>query len=106
MNANEVIANRISQIKGTAIGSKDPVHPNDHVNQGQSSNDTFPTAMHIAAGVAIKEDLLPALEKLQASLAAKAKEFHDILKIGRTHLMDATPVRLGQEFGGFAMQLE
>ncbi|MGI9244011.1 MAG: class II fumarate hydratase [Verrucomicrobiales bacterium] len=106
MNANEVIANRISQIVGTPIGSKEPVHPNDDVNQGQSSNDTFPTAMHIAAGVAIKEELIPSLTKLQASLAAKAEEFHSVLKIGRTHLMDATPVRLGQEFGGFAMQLE
>ena len=106
MNANEVIANRISQIAGTPIGSKEPVHPNDHVNRSQSSNDTFPTAMHIAAGVAIKQDLIPALTKLQSSLAAKAEEFHDVLKIGRTHLMDATPVRLGQEFGGFAMQLE
>jgi fumarate hydratase class II len=106
MNANEVIANRISQIAGTAIGSKVPVHPNDHVNQGQSSNDTFPTAMHIAAGVALKNDLIPALEALQASLGKKAVEFYDVLKIGRTHLMDATPVRLGQEFGGYAKQLE
>jgi fumarate hydratase class II len=106
MNANEVIANRCSQLAGTPIGSKEPIHPNDHVNQGQSSNDTFPTAMHIATGVALKNDLLPALTSLQASLEAKAKEFHDVLKIGRTHLMDATPVRLGQEFGGFAKQIE
>ena len=106
MNANEVIANRCSQLAGTPIGSKEPVHPNDHVNQGQSSNDTFPTAMHIAAGVALKQQLIPSLEKLQASLDAKAKEFHEVLKIGRTHLMDATPVRLGQEFGGYAKQVE
>jgi fumarate hydratase class II len=106
MNANEVIANRCSQIAGEAIGSKKPIHPNDHVNQGQSSNDTFPTAMHIAVGVALKEDLFPALDGLQKSLAKKAKAFHDVLKIGRTHLMDATPVRLGQEFGGYAKQIE
>ena len=106
MNANEVIANRCSQIAGKPIGSKDPVHPNDHVNQGQSSNDTFPTAMHIATGVAIKDTLVPSLEKLQSSLQKKSEEFHDILKIGRTHLMDATPVRLGQEFGGYAKQVE
>ncbi|HBM77623.1 MAG TPA: aspartate ammonia-lyase [Verrucomicrobiales bacterium] len=108
MNANEVIANRCAQIAGVEIDAdreKKPVHPNDHVNQGQSSNDTFPTAMHIAAGVALKEDLIPTLEGLQDSLQSKALEFHDILKIGRTHLMDATPVRLGQEFGGYAMQL-
>ncbi len=106
MNANEVIANRCSQLAGKPIGSKEPVHPNDHVNQGQSSNDTFPSAMHIAAGVALQNDLLPALTKLQTSLEAKAKEFHAVLKIGRTHLMDATPVRLGQEFGGYAKQVE
>lgn len=108
MNANEVIANRCAQIAGVEIDAdreKKPVHPNDHVNQGQSSNDTFPTAMHIAAGVALKEDLIPTLEDLQHSLQSKALEFHDVLKIGRTHLMDATPVRLGQEFGGYAMQL-
>ncbi len=106
MNANEVIANRCSQIAGTAIGSKEPVHPNDHVNQCQSSNDTFPTAMHIAVGRALKEDLIPSLEALSGSLDAKAQEFHDVLKIGRTHLMDATPVRLGQEFGGYARQAD
>ena len=108
MNANEVIANRCAQIAGVEIDADretKPVHPNDHVNQGQSSNDTFPTAMHIAAGVALKEDLLPALTALRNSLQAKASEFHEVLKIGRTHLMDATPVRLGQEFGGYAMQL-
>ncbi len=109
MNANEVIANRCAQLAGAAEDSghgEKPVHPNDDVNQGQSSNDTFPTAMHIAAGVALKEDLLPALLSLRDSLQAKAGEFHDVLKIGRTHLMDATPVRLGQEFGGYAMQLQ
>ena len=108
MNANEVIANRCAQIAGVEIDADretKPVHPNDHVNQGQSSNDTFPTAMHIAAGVALKEDLLPALTALRNSLQSKASEFHEVLKIGRTHLMDATPVRLGQEFGGYAMQL-
>ncbi|MFM1560602.1 MAG: class II fumarate hydratase [Roseibacillus sp.] len=108
MNANEVIANRCAQLAGVAIDAgrdERPVHPNDHVNQGQSSNDTFPTAMHIATGVALKNDLLPSLEALRDSLAAKAEEFHGVLKIGRTHLMDATPVRLGQEFGGYAMQV-
>ena len=108
MNANEVIANRCAQIAGVdtdAGRDEKPVHPNDHVNQGQSSNDTFPTAMHIAAGVALKEDLLPSLEALNSTLRAKSREFHDVLKIGRTHLMDATPVRLGQEFGGYATQL-
>ncbi len=106
MNANEVIANRCSLIAGKPIGSKDPVHPNDHVNQGQSSNDTFPAAMHIAVAVSLQHELAPALEALQKSLEAKSKEFHDVLKIGRTHLMDATPVRLGQEFAGFARQVE
>ena len=93
MNANEVIANRCSQLAGTAIGSKEPVHPNDHVNQGQSSNDTFPTAMHIATGVALKEELLPAVEALQESLAAKAKEFHGVLKIGRRLATRWAPTR-------------
>jgi fumarate hydratase class II len=106
MNVNEVIANRCSQIAGKAIGSKDPVHPNDHVNQSQSSNDTFPTAMHIATARALKNQLAPALEALRDSLQAKADEFHEVLKIGRTHLMDATPVRLGQEFGGYARQVD
>ena len=109
MNANEVIANRCAQLAGVALDAgrdEKPVHPNDHVNQGQSSNDTFPTAMHIATGVALKNDLLPALEGLQASLEAKTKEFWEVLKIGRTHLMDATPVRLGQEFSGYAKQVE
>lgn len=109
MNANEVIANRCAQIAGVSLSAskeEKPVHPNDHVNQSQSSNDTFPTAMHIATGTALKHDLIPALEKLQSSLDGKAKEFHEVLKIGRTHLMDATPVRLGQEFGGFARQVD
>ncbi len=106
MNANEVIANRCSQLAGEPVGSKRPVHPNDHVNQSQSSNDTFPTAMHLAVAMLLKADLIPALEKARDSLAAKAREFHEVLKIGRTHLMDATPVRLGQEFGGYARQLD
>jgi fumarate hydratase class II len=106
MNANEVISNRACQIAGKPLGSKDPVHPNDHVNMGQSSNDTFPTAVHIAVAQELKGRLLPALETLQQSLAAKGVEFWDVLKIGRTHLMDATPVRLGQEFKGYARQAE
>jgi fumarate hydratase class II len=105
MNANEVIANRCSQLAGKAIGSKDPVHPNDHVNMGQSSNDVIPTAMHVAAGESIRNHLMPALEALEVALEHKAKEFWEIIKIGRTHLMDATPVRLGQEFGGYAKQI-
>jgi fumarate hydratase class II len=104
MNANEVIANRATQIRGGAIGSKG-VHPNDHVNLGQSSNDVIPTAMQVAACVQLKQDLLPALQTLQQSLERKAREFDKIVKSGRTHLMDATPVRLGQEFGGFASQI-
>jgi fumarate hydratase class II len=104
MNANEVIANRCAQAAGNPIGSKDPIHPNDHVNMGQSSNDTFPTAMQIAGAVAIRERLIPALERLAGALDEKAKAFDHITKIGRTHLMDATPVRLGQEFSGFAAQ--
>lgn len=106
MNANEVISNRICQLAGNPIGAKEPVHPNDHVNMGQSSNDTFPTAMHLAVGQEIKNRLVPALEKLQAALEVKAEAFWDVLKIGRTHLMDATPVRLGQEFKGYARQAE
>ena len=104
MNANEVIANRAIQIRGGTVGSKG-VHPNDHVNLGQSSNDVIPTAMQVAACVQIKEDLLPALRVLQQSLERKAREFDDIVKSGRTHLMDATPIRLGQEFSGFAAQV-
>ncbi len=106
MNANEVISNRICQIAGQPIGAKDPVHPNDHVNMGQSSNDTFPAAMHIAVAQELNKKLLPALESLHASLQKKSTEFWDVLKIGRTHLMDATPVRLGQEFKGYARQAE
>jgi fumarate hydratase, class II len=106
MNANEVISNRAIEILGGKIGSKSPVHPNDHVNMGQSSNDTFPTAMHIAAVEQIHHALVPALEHLHAALDAKAKEFADIVKIGRTHLQDATPMTLGQEFSGYACQVE
>ncbi len=105
MNANEVIANRATEILGGEVGSK-LVHPNDHVNWGQSSNDSIPTAIHIAASEAIEHDLVPALESLRASLAAKAEAFDDQVKIGRTHLQDATPVRLGQEFGGYARQVQ
>jgi fumarate hydratase class II len=105
MNANEVIANRASQLRGEKLGSKS-IHPNDHVNLGQSSNDVIPTAMQVAACVAIQNDLIPALGKLGQSLQSKAKQFDDIVKSGRTHLMDATPVRLGQEFGGYAAQVE
>ncbi|NIA25900.1 MAG: aspartate ammonia-lyase [Gammaproteobacteria bacterium] len=104
MNANEVIANRATEILGGDLGSK-LVHPNDHVNNGQSSNDVIPTAIHIAAAGAVREDLLPALGKLGASLDAKAEEFKDVVKTGRTHLMDATPVTLGQEFSGYATQV-
>ncbi|MBI1370389.1 MAG: aspartate ammonia-lyase [Planctomycetes bacterium] len=105
MNANEVIANLCSLAAGKAIGSKDPVHPNDHVNYGQSSNDTFPTAMHIAAVLLLKDQLRPALTKLHKSLSAKAKKWDKIVKIGRTHLQDATPIRVGQEFSGYAAQV-
>jgi fumarate hydratase class II len=104
MNANEVIANRATEILGGELGSK-LVHPNDHVNASQSSNDTIPTAIHVAAVAGIEADLLPALDALAEALDAKAEEFDDILKSGRTHLMDATPVRLGQEFGGYAVQV-
>ncbi|GJL85383.1 MAG: fumarate hydratase class II 1 [Micavibrio sp.] len=106
MNANEVIANRAIEILGGTIGSKDPVHPNDHVNMGQSSNDTFPTAMHIAAVEQITHELLPALKYLHAALNTKSEAFADIVKIGRTHLQDATPLTLGQEFSGYAKQIE
>src|SRR5712691_6919106 len=105
MNANEVISNRAIQILGGVVGTKKPVHPNDHVNMGQSSNDVIPSAMHVAAMESIERSLIPALRKLQRSLAAKAKEFDSIVKIGRTHLQDATPIRLGQEFGGYARQV-
>jgi len=105
MNANEVIANRAIQLAGGTVGSRAPVHPNDHVNMGQSSNDVIPTAMHVAAGVAIHEDLIPALGALEETLARKAAAFHDIIKVGRTHLQDATPIRLSQEVGGWAAQV-
>ena len=105
MNANEVIANRAIEIMGGEIGSKDPVHPNDHCNMGQSSNDTFPTAMHIATAMSVRDVLLPGLEKLAEGLEQKAKEFEGIIKIGRTHTQDATPLTLEQEFGGYAHQI-
>ncbi len=105
MNANEVIANRAIEILGGVIGSKDPVHPNDHVNMGQSSNDTFPTAMHIATAQLTHDVLLPGLKTLLAGLERKQEEFKDIIKIGRTHTQDATPLTLGQEFSGYAQQV-
>jgi len=105
MNANEVISNRAIKMLGGPIGSKDPVHPNDHCNMGQSSNDTFPTAMHIAVATTAHDVLIPGLEKLHAALAAKQEEFNDIIKIGRTHTMDATPLTLGQEFSGYVHQV-
>ena len=106
MNANEVIANRVSQKAGKPIGSKQPVHPNDHVNMGQSSNDTFPTAMHVAAAVAVQDRLVPALQRLSGILGKHAVDWDDVIKIGRTHLMDATPIRMGQVFSGYAAQVE
>ncbi|MAN56722.1 MAG: class II fumarate hydratase [Paracoccus sp. (in: a-proteobacteria)] len=105
MNANEVIGNRAIEILGGQMGSKAPVHPNDHVNMGQSSNDTFPTAMHVGIAMMARDVLIPGLEKLHQALAAKAEEFRDIIKIGRTHTQDATPLTLGQEFGGYAHQV-
>ncbi|AUH34928.1 class II fumarate hydratase [Paracoccus tegillarcae] len=105
MNANEVVSNRAIEILGGEMGSKNPVHPNDHVNMGQSSNDTFPTAMHVAIGMMARDVLLPGLEKLAGALEAKSTEFKDIIKIGRTHTQDATPLTLGQEFGGYAHQV-
>ena len=105
MNTNEVISNRAIEISGGKMGSKDPIHPNDDVNMSQSSNDTFPTAMHIAAAEMMVHRLLPAVEKIRDALAAKAKAFNDIVKIGRTHLQDAVPLTLGQEFSGYVAQL-
>ncbi|EAR49849.1 Fumarate lyase [Oceanicola granulosus HTCC2516] len=105
MNANEVIANRAIEILGGEIGSKDPVHPNDHCNMGQSSNDTFPTAMHIATAMTARDVTLPGLNKLAGALEAKVAEFDGIIKIGRTHTMDATPLTLAQEFSGYAHQV-
>ncbi len=106
MNVNEVIANLAARAAGKPIGGREPIHPNDHVNMGQSSNDTFPTAMQIAAAVSIRTTLIPSLEALHKALASKAKKWDKVVKVGRTHLMDATPVRVGQEFGGFAAQIE
>jgi len=105
MNANEVISNRAIELMGGEMGSKKPVHPNDHVNMSQSSNDTYPTAMHIACAEQIVHDLLPALRKLHGALQTKADSWKDIIKIGRTHTQDATPVTLGQEFSGYATQI-
>jgi fumarate hydratase, class II len=106
MNANEVISNRAIEILGGKLGSKDPVHPNDHCNMGQSSNDTFPTAMHVGIGMMARDVLIPGLEKLHKALEDKSREFKDIIKIGRTHTQDATPLTLGQEFGGYAHQVK
>ncbi len=106
MNANEVIANRAIELLGGTIGSKNPVHPNDHVNRGQSSNDSFPTAMYMSAGIEANKRLIPALRHFQSALKEKAESFKDIIKIGRTHLQDATPLTLGQEFSGYAQQIE
>ncbi|WP_444464329.1 class II fumarate hydratase [Rhodobacter capsulatus] len=106
MNANEVISNRAIEMLGGVMGSKKPVHPNDHVNMGQSSNDTFPTAMHVAIACHARDVLIPGLEKLSKALWAKSEEFKDIIKIGRTHTQDATPLTLGQEFSGYATQVD
>ncbi len=106
MNVNEVIANRAIQLMGGKMGSKKPVHPNDHVNKSQSTNDVFPTAMHIAIAIKAKKKLLPSLKLLEKELAKKAKEFKKIVKVGRTHLQDATPLTLGQEFSGYQSQLK
>ena len=106
MNANEVIANRACEILGQPIGQKKPVHPNDHVNYGQSSNDTFPTVMHIAVAMETTQKLLPVLKNFQQTLEKKAQEFNSLIKVGRTHLQDATPVTLGQEFSGYATQIQ
>ncbi len=106
MNANEVISNRAIELAGGALGSKKPVHPNDHVNMAQSSNDTFPTAMHIAIASLVQGSLLPSVTRLRDALAGRAREFDDIVKIGRTHLQDAVPLTLGQEFSGYVAQLD
>src|SRR6202046_1566488 len=106
MNVNEVISNRCCQIAGTALGSKAPVHPNDHVNMAQSSNDTFPSTMYIAAAVNVKQRLIPAGMDLSTAIAAKAEAWRDIVKIGRTHMQDATPITLGQEWSGYAAMLD
>ncbi|MCL2924083.1 MAG: class II fumarate hydratase, partial [Trichodesmium sp. MAG_R04] len=106
MNVNEVIANRAIEIAGGEMGSKNPIHPNDHVNMSQSSNDTFPTAMHIASAVVLYEKLLPKVKKMRDTLQEKSAEFSEIVKIGRTHLQDAVPLTLGQEFSGYVAQLD
>src|SRR5215467_15870370 len=105
MNVNEVISNRCCQLAGTPLGSHKPVHPNDHVNMAQSSNDSFPSTMCIAAGVNVKERLIPAVTSLRDAIAAKSREWDDIIKIGRTHMQDATPLTLGQEWSGYAGML-
>ena len=106
MNVNEVIANRAIEIMGGKLGSKKPVHPNDHVNKSQSTNDVFPTAMHIAIAIKAKEKLLPSLRILEKELLKKSKEFKSIVKVGRTHLQDATPLTLGQEFLDITLNLK
>ena len=106
MNANEVIANLAIKMHGGVLGSKKPIHPNDHVNMSQSSNDTFPTAMHIAIAMIARNETIPALNKLYDALSKKTKEFRQIVKIGRTHTQDATPLTLGQEFGGYTFQIK
>ncbi len=106
MNTNEVISNRAIELAGGVLGSKDPVHPNDHVNKSQSSNDTYPTAMHVAIATLIARALIPAVERLRDELAARSRDFDDIVKIGRTHLQDAVPLTLGQEFSGYVAQLD
>src|ERR1700734_3159574 len=105
MNVNEVVSNRVCQIADTPLGSKQPVHPNDHVNMSQSSNDTFPSAMYIAAAIGVTQRLVPAVRALQGAVATKAKEWDDIIKIGRTHMQDATPITLGQEWSGYVGML-
>src|SRR5215471_12450432 len=106
MNANEVIAGRANEIATGKRGGKEPIHPNDHVNMQQSSNDVIPTAIHVSAAVAMSQDLLPAMQKLADTLDAKAEQFDNVVKIGRTHLQDATPIRLGQEISGYAAQAQ
>jgi fumarate hydratase class II len=106
MNVNEVISNRCCQLAGTQLASKSPVHPNDHVNMAQSSNDSFPSAMYIATAVNTKEKLIPAVKALHDGIAAKAEEWQDVIKIGRTHMQDATPLTLGQEWSGYADMLQ
>ena len=106
MNANEVISNRAIELAGGVMGSKAPIHPNDHVNKGQSSNDTFPTVMHIATAEQLHQNLIPSVTTLRDALAAKSAEFEAVVKCGRTHLMDATPLTLGQEFSVYVHQLD